>query len=145
MNIACTSSDKIENGFLSMRKFLQNYLLVILGWLFTILGIIGALLPVLPTTPFLIVALAFFSKSSPRFHQMLLNNIWFGPILKQWEDKKTLSRQTKYKAYFLIIITFSISAAIVNNNIQFQLLLVGIAIVLLFFIWRIKEESLQTK
>ncbi|MCU7877464.1 MAG: YbaN family protein [Candidatus Thiodiazotropha sp. (ex Lucinoma borealis)] len=128
-----------------MRKFLQNYLLVILGWLFTILGIIGALLPVLPTTPFLIVALAFFSKSSPRFHKMLLNNIWFGPILKQWEDKKTLSRQTKYKAYFLIIITFSISTAIINNNIQLQLLLVGTAIALLFFIWRIKEEPLMTK
>ncbi|MCU7874672.1 MAG: YbaN family protein [Candidatus Thiodiazotropha sp. (ex Lucinoma borealis)] len=128
-----------------MRKFLQNYLLIIFGWLFTILGIIGALLPVLPTTPFLIVALAFFSKSSPRFHKMLLNNIWFGPILKQWEDKKTLSRQTKYKAYFLIIITFSISTAIINNNIQFQLLLVGTAIALLFFIWRIKEEPLMTK
>ncbi|MCU7803917.1 MAG: YbaN family protein [Candidatus Thiodiazotropha sp. (ex Lucinoma annulata)] len=128
-----------------MRKFLQNYLLVILGWLFTILGVIGALLPVLPTTPFLIVALAFFSKSSPRFHKMLLNNIWFGPILKQWEDKKTLSRQTKYKAYFLIIITFSISITMINNNIQFQLLLVGIAIALLFFIWRIKEEPLMTK
>ncbi|MCU7931805.1 MAG: YbaN family protein [Candidatus Thiodiazotropha sp. (ex Codakia rugifera)] len=128
-----------------MRKFLQKYLLVILGWLFTILGIIGALLPVLPTTPFLIVALALFSKSSPRFHQMLLNNIWFGPILRQWEDKKTLSRQTKYKAYLLIILTFSISVAIVNNNIQFQLLLVVIAIALLFFIWRIKEEPLLTK
>lgn len=76
---------------------------------------------------------------------MLLNNIWFGPILKQWEDKKTLSRQTKYKAYFLIIITFSISTAIINNNIQLQLLLVGTAIALLFFIWRIKEEPLMTK
>lgn len=130
---------------MGMRKFLQKYLLVILGWLFTILGIIGALLPVLPTTPFLIVALALFSKSSPRFHQMLLNNIWFGPILRQWEDKKTLSRQTKYKAYLLIILTFSISVAIVNNNIQFQLLLVVIAIALLFFIWRIKEEPLLTK
>ncbi|MCU7841748.1 MAG: YbaN family protein [Candidatus Thiodiazotropha sp. (ex Troendleina suluensis)] len=131
--------------FIGYEKILQNYLLIIFGWLFTILGIIGALLPVLPTTPFLIVALAFFSKSSPRFHKMLLNNIWFGPILKQWEDKKTLSRQTKYKAYFLIIITFSISTAIINNNIEFQLLLVGTAIALLFFIWRIKEEPLMTK
>ena len=128
-----------------MRKVLQNHLFVVFGWLFMVLGVIGVILPILPTTPFLIVALAFFSKSSPRFHQMLLNNAWFGPILKQWEDKQTLSRQTKQKAFFFIIITFSISAAIFDNKIQLQLLLVGIAIVLLFFIWRIKEEPLMTK
>jgi uncharacterized membrane protein YbaN (DUF454 family) len=125
--------------FSGIIKFLQNHLLVVLGWLFVALGIIGAMLPVLPTTPFLIVALALFSKSSPRFHQMLLNNAWFGPTLKQWEDKKTMPRKTKYKASLLIIITFSISVAIFNDKIQLQLLLIGIAIVLLFFIWRIKE------
>ncbi len=70
---------------------------------------------------------------------MLLNNVWFGPILRQWEESKTLSRAIKYKATLLIIITFSISIAIFYNDIQVQLLLVGIAIVLLFFIWRIKE------
>ncbi len=124
-----------------MKKILQNHLLVIFGWLFIVLGAIGAMLPILPTTPFLIVALALFAKSSPRFHQMLLNNARFGPILKQWEDKKTLSRKTKYKATFLIIITFSISLAILNDKIQLQLFLVGTAIVLLFFIWRIKEQA----
>jgi uncharacterized membrane protein YbaN (DUF454 family) len=124
-----------------MKKLLQNQLLIILGWFFIVLGFIGAMLPILPTTPFLIVALALFSKSSPRFRQMLLNNTWFGPTLKQWEEKKTLSRKTKYKAFFLIVITFSISIAIFNDRIQIQLLLVAIAIVLLFFIWRIKEQE----
>jgi uncharacterized membrane protein YbaN (DUF454 family) len=123
-----------------MRKILQNHLLVIFGWLFVALGVIGAMLPILPTTPFLIVALALFSKSSPKFRHMLLNNAWFGPALKQWEDNKTLSRKTKYKAFFLIVITFSISVAIFDDKIQIQLLLIGIAIVLLYFIWRIKEQ-----
>jgi uncharacterized membrane protein YbaN (DUF454 family) len=130
-----------KNGSLGMKKFLQKHLLVILGWFFTLLGAIGIILPILPTTPFLIVALVLFSKSSPKFHQMLLNSAWFGPTLKQWEDNKTLSRKTKYKAFFLIIITFSISIAILDDKIQFQLLLVGIAIVLLIFIWRIKEPA----
>ncbi len=128
-------------GCWGMKAFLQNHLLVILGWFFTLLGVIGVILPILPTTPFLIVALVFFSKSSPRFHQMLLNNAWFGPTLKQWEDKKTLSRKTKYKAILLIIVTFSISVALLDNKIHLQLLLVGIAIVLLIFIWRIKEHT----
>ena len=125
-----------------MRKNLQNQLLVISGCFFVVLGCVGVVLPILPTTPFLIVALALFSKSSPRFHQMLLNNVWFGPVLKQWEDKKTLSREIKYKAFFLIILTFLISAIILHDETKLQLLLISIAIVLLFFIWRIKEEPL---
>lgn len=99
------------------------------------------MLPILPTTPFLLVALALFSKSSPKFHGMLLNNARFGPILKQWEDSKTVSRKTKYKASFLIILTFSISIVIFNDKFQIQLLLVVIATVLLFFMWRIKEQG----
>ncbi len=124
-----------------MKKFIPKHLFVILGWLFTLLGAIGVILPILPTTPFLIVALVFFSKSSPKFHHMLLNNAWFGPTLKQWEEQKTLPRKTKYKAIFLIIMTFSISVAIFKDRIQLQLLLVGLAIVLLIFIWRIKEPA----
>ena len=128
-----------------MRKNLQNHLLVILGWFFIVLGVIGVILPIFPTTPFLIVALALFSKSSPRFHQMLLNNVWFGPVLKQWEDKKTLSRKTKYKVFLLIIITFLTSIIVLHNETHLQLLLVAIAIVLLFFVWRIKEEPLASE
>ncbi len=125
-----------------MRKVLQSHLFVIVGWLFVIIGLIGVIVPILPTTPFLIIALLFFSKSSPRFHKMLLNNVWFGPTLKQWEEKKTLSRRIKYKASFLIIITFSISALIIDNKTQLHLLLPVMMIALLIFIWRIKEEPL---
>jgi hypothetical protein len=124
-----------------MRIKIQNHMLVLLGWIFMALGAIGAVLPILPTTPFLIVALALFSKSSPRFHRMLLNNEWFGPILKQWEENRTVSRKTKHKAFFLIIAAFSISIALLNDRIPLQLLLAGIAIVCLFFIWRIKEPT----
>ena len=122
-----------------MIKFLQKNIFVILGWLFTLLGIIGVILPLLPTTPFLIVALVFFSKSSPRFYQMLLNNPWVGPTLKQWEATKTLSRKIKYKAMLLIVVTFSVSIAILHTDRLVQMLLVILCIVLLAFIWRIKE------
>ena len=76
---------------------------------------------------------------------MLLNNNWFGPALKQWEDKKTVSPQIKRKASILIVMTFSISIALTYNKIELQLLLVGIAVILLFFIWRLKEEVFKTE
>jgi uncharacterized membrane protein YbaN (DUF454 family) len=124
-----------------VKKNLRKYLLVLLGCFFVVLGIIGILLPILPTTPFLLIASALFSKSSPRLHQMLLNNAWFGPIIQQWEENKTLSRKIKYKASLLIISIFSISVVYLENKINLQLLLVGIAIILLLFLWRIKEPA----
>ena len=71
---------------------------------------------------------------------MLLDNKWFGASLKQWEQNKTLSRKTKYKATALIVITFAISIGLLNSRILLQIMLVGIALVLLLFIWRIKER-----
>lgn len=126
--------------FSDMKSFFKKHLFILLGWFFVLLGIIGILLPLLPTTPFLLIASALFAKSSPRFHQMLLNNRWFGPIIRQWEETRTLSRKIKYKASFLIVIVFSISLFLLKNNIYIQILLIGIASALLFFLWRIKEE-----
>lgn len=56
-----------------------------LGWVFFALGIIGAVLPVMPTTPFMLVALWCFARSSRRFHRWLLRHKLFGPPLQSWE------------------------------------------------------------
>ena len=122
-----------------MRKIIQKNLLILLGWLFVLLGAIGVLVPILPTTPFLILALALFAKSSPKFHQMLLDNRWLGKILRQWEEEKTVSRQIKIRASLLIFVSFSISIYWVREVFLLQWMLLAIAITLLFFIWRLKE------
>ncbi len=54
------------------------------GWLLFGLGIIGALLPVVPMTPFMVLALWCFARSSPRFHDWLFYHRWFGPPLQSW-------------------------------------------------------------
>ena len=123
-----------------MRKKIKNGLMITLGWLFVVLAIIGVLLPILPTTPFLILALALFSKSSPIFHIILLDNKWFGPTLRQWEQHKTLSRKIKYKATALIIMAFVISILIIKDSIYLILMLLGIALVILLYIWSINEQ-----
>ncbi len=123
-----------------MKKLLTNHVLIMFGWLFVALGLIGVLLPILPTTPFMIIAAALFAKSSPRFHQILLNNSWFGEILKDWEERGVLSRRIKYRATILVAITFTISIALLYEHLGLQLMLVAIALILLFFLWRIKED-----
>jgi uncharacterized protein len=124
-----------------MRATIKRYLLIGLGWLFVILGVIGAVLPLLPTTPFLILALACFAESSPRFHKMLLDNKWFGPPLAQWEQSKTIRRKIKHKVMVLIIATFGISIWILSGRVELQLMLVCFCLILLTFVWRLKESE----
>ena len=128
-----------------MHKALNRYLLISLGWLCVILGAIGAFLPILPTTPFLILALVCFSKSSPRFHKMLLNNKWFGPILQEWEKNKTVSRQVKLRAMVLVIASFSISILILSGRIGLQLMLFAIGFSALWLIYRLNESEPPAK
>ena len=127
-----------------MRTKLKHILLISLGWGFVLLGAIGAVLPLLPTTPFLILALACFAESSPRFHRMLLNHKWFGPPLAQWEKTHTIRRSVKKKVYLLIILTFGLSICVLWGRTGLQLMLVGICLLLLWFISRLKEAERPT-
>jgi len=124
-----------------MRKRIKKYLLLISGLLFLALGIIGAVLPILPTTPFLILALACFANSSPRFHQMLLNNRWFGAALQQWEESRSISRASKIKAMLMVVLTFSVSIGVLHGKLPLQLMLLTLGCVLLVFMWRMKEAE----
>jgi uncharacterized membrane protein YbaN (DUF454 family) len=124
-----------------MKTKLKHYVLIGFGWLFIVLGAIGALLPLLPTTPFLILALACFAESSPRFHRMLLNNKWFGPSLAQWEKNKTIRRKIKKKAMLLVILTFGVSIFVLSGRIGLQLMLISFCLILLTFVWRLKESE----
>ena len=124
-----------------MKNGIQQKLLIVLGWFFVLLGIIGAVLPIMPTTVFLIIALGIFSKCSPRFHQMLLNNRWFGDDLKQWEQSKTMSRQSKLKATIIIVLSFGVSIAILYQRAGLQIMLIILALILLATIWHIKERN----
>ena len=123
-----------------MKQTVHKNLLIVLGWFFVLLGAIGVLLPILPTTPFLILALALFANSSPRFHKMLLNNRWFGEILKQWDESKTVSRRIKLRASLLLLASFTISIVLLQGRMPLQLLLVSIAVIFLIFIWQLKEQ-----
>ncbi|CAB3678831.1 YbaN family protein [Achromobacter pestifer] len=66
-----------------------------LGCLMVALGVIGALLPVMPTTIFLILAAGCFARSSPRLESWLLNHPRFGATLRQWREQGAISRKGK--------------------------------------------------
>nr|CRH05399.1 conserved inner membrane protein of unknown function [Candidatus Magnetococcus massalia] len=81
---------------------------LLLGWCFLVLGIVGAFLPVLPTTPFLLVALWAFGKSSPKLYNRLYNHPSFGPPLHRWVESGVISLRAKMAATGAILISFGI-------------------------------------
>ncbi len=76
----------------------MRHVYLALGAAFVALGFIGAFLPVLPTTPFLILAAACFARSSERLEAWLLDHPRFGPLLRAWRDRGAIPRRAKAMA-----------------------------------------------
>jgi uncharacterized membrane protein YbaN (DUF454 family) len=123
-----------------MKHFVTRYFLIAIGFSCVFLGVLGVVLPILPTTPFLILALACFAKSSPYFHQKLLNLPGIGDDLRLWEREKSIHKNRKKMAIIIVIATFAFSIYLVSTKPLLQLMLIIILTILLYFIARLKVK-----
>ena len=122
-----------------MGKKLIKYTLFMIACLATLLGFIGVVLPLLPATPFFILAVFCFSKSSPRFQIWLLNLPGIGDDLKRWQADKKIDKKRKPVIYLSIIVSFLISILLLLGQIKLQVMLIVLMLVLLFFIKKLPE------
>ena len=83
--------------------------------MFLVFGFIGLLLPIVPTTPFILVSVWFFARSSKKLENWLINHKIFGKNIRNWKEKGAISKNAKLSAIPLII--FSFSATIYLNEI----------------------------
>jgi uncharacterized membrane protein YbaN (DUF454 family) len=83
------------NGPQRRRLSTLRGLYLVAGLVLVALGFVGAFLPVLPTTPFLILAVACFARSSTRLERWLLDHPHFGPALRDWRERGAISRKAK--------------------------------------------------
>ncbi|ASN86614.1 DUF454 family protein [Pectobacterium versatile] len=113
---------------------MYRVLLMILGWVSVVLATLGVVLPLLPTTPFLLLAAWCFARSSPRFHNWLLYRSWFGSYLRHWQQHRALPPGAKWKAVTMILLTFALSLWLVKLVWVRILLLVILAILLTFML-----------
>lgn len=97
------------------------------GILALVIGLIGAALPLLPTTPFLLLATFAFARSSPRLHGWLINHPRFGPPIDHWHSQRAISRKAKIMAVAVMAVTFAISVLVGVS--PFVLIIQGIVLV----------------
>ncbi len=117
-----------------------------LGLFFVGLGILGALLPLIPTTPFILLASYFFARSSPRMNQWLRTSRLFGPLIRDWQEKGGVRLSVKFTAIVVIPVVIGTSAYF--GQLSFPLLtllvllgLIGLIVVIRLPVARDPEEE----
>lgn len=112
------------------NRFLRT-LVFSLGICAVFLSVVGVFLPVLPTTPFVLLAAWCFLKSSQRAYEWLHSQPYLGPALRDWEERKAISRHTKIFAISMMIFSLALiwwKVAILPLKIGVSLLLGSVAL-----------------
>jgi uncharacterized membrane protein YbaN (DUF454 family) len=124
---------------------LLRWLLLATGLVFVGLAALGAVVPVLPTVPFLLVAAACFARSSTRFYRWLLSNRVFGPLIQDWRETRTISLRAKVSAIAAIALVGGSSVLFFVANPWAKLGVGVILIVLIGFLLRLPTSGRRAR
>lgn len=118
------------------RSKKTRMLLVFAGGISFILGSLGVVIPLLPTTPFILLAGYCFARGSRKAHKWIMANRWSGNIIKNWRKKKKVRRSIKIKTLVFTILSFVYSFYIINIW-YLQLFLVFVFLIVISSILRL--------
>lgn len=125
-------------------KHPKNALFITLGLLCLTLGALGAFLPILPTTPFALLAAYCFSKGSPKLHAWLLSTKLFGPLIYNWEQYGVVGVRAKILATVMIVILFSYTLIYVEVALWIKVIVTLSGLGVLLFLWTRPSSPTQT-
>ncbi|WII73623.1 YbaN family protein [Bdellovibrio sp. 22V] len=118
-----------------MLKATARTVYFVFGWIFLLLGVIGVFLPLLPTTPFLLLTAFCFARSSERWHQWLLRQRHLGPFILDWQRHGVI--RTRAKIMATLLIAASVAGVFLNERIS-SLGKISVAVIcgsVLVFLW----------
>jgi len=118
-----------------------RWLFLLLGLGFVALGVAGIFLPVLPTTPFMLLAAACFARSSERFYNWLLNHRIFGHTVREWQQHRSIPRRTKWFAITTMAATLAVSVVFFVPHPELQVALALFGMVLAVYLYRIPSRD----
>lgn len=110
---------------------------LVVAAVFFVLGVAGAILPVLPATPFLLLTSYFLVRSSPRLNRRLLKSRLLGPILVDWQVRRGVRRHIKVKAVVIVIATIALTVVLSGYSPVTTAVVIALASIGIFVIWRL--------
>jgi uncharacterized membrane protein YbaN (DUF454 family) len=116
----------------------KKWFFITVGTISVVLGFLGIVLPLLPTTPFLLLAAACYIRSSERFYNWLIYHKWFGSYIRNYREGRGISLTTKIIAITTIWLTIGYSTFFVVPLLLVKILLILIAISVTIYLLRIK-------
>jgi len=132
-------------------KKLKKHVLVVCGTLSVGLGLIGIFVPVLPTTPFLLLAAYCYGRSSSRFYDWLMSNPWFGEYIRNYHEGRGIPLKQKFFSITMLWLTIGYAAWFVIPLWWARLILLGVATGVTIHLVRVKtfrpeaEDSLAVQ
>ena len=111
------------------------------GFVFLGIGVLGVVLPVLPTTPFVLLAAACFARSSDRFHQWLLDHRYFGPLVREWRLYRSIPYRTKVFAIVMMAATLTVSIVFFVPKGWIQGALAAFGVLLAAWLYRVPSRD----
>jgi uncharacterized membrane protein YbaN (DUF454 family) len=111
-----------------MRTTAKRRLLIVAGTLCAGLGIIGIFVPILPTTPFLLLAAACYMRSSERFYRWLTNNRVFGAYVRNYIEGGGMPLRIKVLTVLLLWLAIGLSIALAVQSLVIRIILISIAV-----------------
>ena len=112
-------------------------LLIVVGTVAVLLGIVGVFLPLLPTTPFLLLAAWCYARSSKRFYAWLLAHRCLGPYIRNYGEGKGMTRRAKTSTLALLWVAIVVTAVFAIPYWWMQLPLMAIAAAITFYLLRL--------
>jgi hypothetical protein len=126
------------------RRRVRQGLLISLGVLATIIGVVGIVIPLVPTTPLLLLAAACFVRSSDRMYQWLIGNRLFGPIIYNYRQHRAIALRSKVAALVMLWGVIGYTALAATSAVWLRLLLVSIAIGVTLHLLRLRTLKTPT-
>lgn len=124
-------------------KSMMKSILIGIGTLSVVFGVIGLFLPVIPTTPFLLLAGACYMRSSEKHHKRLLENKWLGPYLRDYYENKGIPLYAKIVSISFLWISLTVSMVFFAKILWVRIILIGIGSGVTIFLLRQKTKKPQ--
>jgi len=126
---------------MKQMESVKKYVLIAVGSVSVVLGMLGIFLPLLPTTPFLLLAAACYVRSSERFYHWLISHKWFGHHIRQYREGHGIPRRAKIAAIGLLWLSIGSSAIFFAPLVSIKILLLLIATGVTAHLLRIKTSG----